>query len=253
MAKKRIDQILVEKKIVESRSKAQAMIMAGQIFVDKKIIKKSGELFNDNIIINIKDLHPQWVSRGAFKILHALEKFNIKVDNKICLDLGASTGGFTQVLLKNGAKKIYSVDVGTNQLNEKLLNEKKIVNLQKTNARYISSKEINDRIDILVCDVSFISMKKVMEPSLKFLNNNAKIIALIKPQFEARKNEIKKGVVKNKIVHSRICEEYIDWFKNICFTKLIGLTESPIKGPKGNTEFLICLEKTKNILNSDQQ
>ncbi len=125
MAKKRIDQILVEKKLVESRSKAQAMIMAGQIFVDKKIIKKSGELFNDNIIINIKDLHPQWVSRGAFKLLHALEKFNIKVDNKICLDLGASTGGFTQVLLKNGAKKIYSVDVGTNQLNEKLLNEKK--------------------------------------------------------------------------------------------------------------------------------
>ena len=159
--------------------------------------------FKEGVKIKINNLHPAWVSRGSIKLLKAINKFNIKITNKICLDLGASTGGFTQVLLKNGAKKIYSVDVGTNQLNEKLLNDKKIINLQKTNARYISTKEINDRIDILVCDVSFISMKKVISPCLKFLNNNAKIIALIKPQFEARKNEIKKGVVTKKIVHSR--------------------------------------------------
>ena len=246
MIKKRIDQLLVEKQLVDTRTKAKAMIMAGQIFVDEKQINKSGALFKDNVKIKIKNLQPEWVSRGAYKILHALNNFNIEINNKICLDLGASTGGFSQVLLKNGAKKIYSVDVGKNPLHEKLIKENKIINIEKTNARYLTFAIIRNKIDIIVCDVSFISMKKVIEPCLKFLNNNGKIIGLIKPQFEVKKNETKKGIVLDKNIHLRICDEYKNWFEENCLMKVIGLVESPIKGPKGNKEFLIYCENYKN-------
>jgi len=247
LLKKRIDQLLVEKQLVETRTKAKAMIMAGQIFVDEKKINKSGTMFKDNVKIKVKNLQPEWVSRGAYKILHALNNFNIETHNKTCLDLGASTGGFSQVLLKKGAKKIYSVDVGKNQLHEKLRRENNIINIEKTNARYLTSAMIRDKIDIIVCDVSFISMKKVIEPCLKFLTNNGKIIGLIKPQFEAKKKEMKKGVVLDKNIHLRICDEYKNWFEENCLMKIIGLLESPIKGPKGNKEFLIYCEYYKNL------
>jgi len=247
LIKKRIDQLLVEKQLVETRTKGKAMIMAGQVFVDEKQINKSGEMFKEDVRIKVKNLQPKWVSRGAFKILHALNNFDIEINNKTCLDLGASTGGFSQVLLKKGAKKIYSVDVGKNQLHEKLQIENKIINIEKTNARYLTSATIKDKIDIIVCDVSFISMIKVIEPCLKFLTNNGQIIALIKPQFEAKKKEIKKGVVLDKNVHLRICDEYKKWFEENCLMKVIGLVESPIQGPKGNKEFLICCENYKNL------
>ena len=247
MIKKRIDQLLVEKQLVETITKAKAMIMAGQIFVDEKQINKSGEMFKEDVRIKVKNLQPKWVSRGAFKILHALNNFDIEINNKTCLDLGASTGGFSQVLLKKGAKKIYSVDVGKNQLHEKLQIENKIINIEKTNARYLTSATIKDKIDIIVCDVSFISMIKVIEPCLKFLTNNGQIIALIKPQFEAKKKEIQKGVVLDKNVHLRICDEYKKWFEENCLMKVIGLVESPIQGPKGNKEFLIYCENYKNL------
>ena len=247
MIKKRIDQLLVEKQLVETRTKGKAMIMAGQVFVDEKQINKSGEMFKEDVRIKVKNLQPKWVSRGAFKILHALNNFDIEINNKTCLDLGASTGGFSQVLLKKGAKKIYSVDVGKNQLHEKLQIENKIINIEKTNARYLTSATIKDKINIIVCDVSFISMIKVIEPCLKFLTNNGQIIALIKPQFEAKKKEIKKGVVLDKNVHLRICDEYKKWFEENCLMKVIGLVESPIQGPKGNKEFLICCENYKNL------
>ena len=247
MIKKRIDQLLVEKQLVETRTKGKAMIMAGQVFVDEKQINKSGEMFKEDVRIKVKNLQPKWVSRGAFKILHALNNFDIEINNKTCLDLGASTGGFSQVLLKKGAKKIYSVDVGKNQLHEKLQIENKIINIEKTNARYLTSATIKDKIDIIVCDVSFISMIKVIEPCLKFLTNNGQIIALIKPQFEAKKKEIKKGVVLDKNVHLRICDEYKKWFEENCLMKVIGLVESPIQGPKGNKEFLIYCENYKNL------
>ena len=247
MIKKRIDQLLVEKQLVETRTKSKAMIMAGQVFVDEKQINKSGEMFKEDVRIKVKNLQPKWVSRGAFKILHALNNFDIEINNKTCLDLGASTGGFSQVLLKKGAKKIYSVDVGKNQLHEKLQIENKIINIEKTNARYLTSATIKDKIDIIVCDVSFISMIKVIEPCLKFLTNNGQIIALIKPQFEAKKKEIKKGVVLDKNVHLRICDEYKKWFEENCLMKVIGLVESPIQGPKGNKEFLIYCENYKNL------
>jgi len=247
LIKKRIDQLLVEKKLVESRTKAQAMIMAGQIFVNDRKINKSGETFKEDVKIKIYNLHPTWVSRGAIKLLHAINNFNIKITNKICLDLGASTGGFTHVLLKNGAKKIYSVDVGKNQLHEKLLSETRVINLEKTNAGYLNEEAIKEKIDIIVCDVSFISLKKVIEPSLMFLNKKGIILVLIKPQFEAKKNEIRKGIVTDSNVHKRICEEYEDWFENRCNMNVRGIIESPIKGPKGNKEFLILTENHKNL------
>ena len=147
--KKRADLLLVEKNIVKTRSKAQAMIMAGQVKIDKKIVIKSGETFFSNSKIEVSSLHPQWVSRGAFKLLHSLNTFNIKVNDLICLDLGASTGGFSEVLLRHGAKKIYSIDVGTNQLHEKLKKEKKIINIEKTNARYLDKKTIHEKVDLI--------------------------------------------------------------------------------------------------------
>ena len=243
--KKRIDLILVEKNIAETRNKAQAMIMAGQITINNKKVIKSGEVYDSKIEIFYKKLHPDWVSRGAFKLLHALDYFNIDVNNFICLDLGASTGGFTEVLLKKNAIKVYCVDVGTNQLHEKIKNNKKIINLAKTNARYLTKNLISDLVNIIVCDVSFISMKKVIEPSLIFLEKKKGIIiALIKPQFESEKNEIKKGgVIKDPAIHNRICEEYIYWFDKVCKMEVLGITQSPITGPKGKIEFLICAKR----------
>ena len=173
--KKRADLLLVEKNLAETRSKAQSMIMAGQVIIDGKKVKKSGESFNFTSNVEISDLHPQWVSRGAYKLLHALNFFNIDVEGLICLDIGASTGGFTEVLLKNKAKKIYSIDVGTNQLHEKLKKEKNITSYEKTNARYLNNEIIKEEIDLIVCDVSFISMKKAIEPSLSFLKKKKEL------------------------------------------------------------------------------
>ena len=242
--KKRIDLLLVEKNHAETRTKAQAMIMAGQVFVAGKKIKKSGEIIESNSSISIVDLHSQWVSRGAFKLIHAIEYFNLQVNNLICLDIGASTGGFTEVLLKNKAKKIYAIDVGTNQIHERLKKQEKIISLEKTNARYLNKKTIPDIIDLVVCDVSFISLKKALKPSLTFLDKKkGTIIALIKPQFEANKNEVRKGgVVIDRNVHQRICKEIENWFVNEFKMKVQGIIESPIKGPKGNIEFLIVAQ-----------
>ena len=243
--KKRIDLILVEKKIAETRSKAQAMIMAGQIYIKNHKVFKSSEIYDSNTEVVFKSLHPQWVSRGAFKILHALNHFDINVTNLKCLDLGASTGGFTEVLLKKDAMKIYCVDVGVNQLHEKLKKNKKIINIPKINARYLTKELIPELVDIIVCDVSFISMKKVIEPSLIFLDKKfGIIIALIKPQFESKKNEIKRGgIIKDPLIHKRICNEYIEWFRRVCNMKVLGVTQSPVKGHKGNIEFLICAKR----------
>ena len=238
--KKRADLLLIEKKLVESRNKANAMIMAGQVYINGIKVKKSGELFKTDSKIVCKDLHPQWVSRAALKLLHAIEYFKIDVKNFSCLDIGASTGGFTEVLLSKKVKKIFCVDVGKNQLHEKIKKSSKVVNLSKTNARYLNKEIITDPIDIIVCDVSFISMKKVIEPCLKFLDNNGIIIALIKPQFESKKEEVKKGgIVKDIKVHKRICMEYHNWFTEYCKMQVLEIIPSPIRGSKGNFEFLI--------------
>lgn len=243
--KKRIDLILVEKKIVESRTKAQIIIKAGQVYVDEKKVLKSGELHNPKSKVNYKNSHPIWVSRGALKLLHALDKFEVDVSNFNCLDIGASTGGFTEVLLSRKAGKVFSVDVGINQLHEKLIKNPNVINISKTNARYLNKNIIYENIDMIVCDVSFISMKKVIEPSLPLLDKKKGIIiALIKPQFESSKSEIKKGgVIIDSAVHERICSDYICWFELVCKMKVLGIIPSPIKGPKGNLEFLIYVKR----------
>ena len=243
--KQRLDQILFNRNLAESKTKAQAMIMAGQVFVEGKIINKSGFNINSNATIEIKNLGPKWVSRGANKLLTALEKNKIIVKNKICIDLGSSTGGFTDVLIQRGAQKVYAIDVGTNQLHEKLKENNKVISLEKTNARYLKKDQFVELIDIMVCDVSFISLKKVIEPNLHLLKDESAIIALIKPQFESKKNETKKGVVKDFIIHQRICNEISEWFENIGRSKVLSLNESPLKGPKGNTEFLITIKYQK--------
>ena len=231
--------MLFDRKLAESKSKAQAMIMAGQVFVEGKVINKSGHNIKSDAKIKIKDIGPEWVSRGAYKLIKALDENNIKVDNKTCMDLGASTGGFTEVLVKRNAKKVFAVDVGTNQLHEKLKKMKEIVNIEKTNARYLTKDLITEFIELLVCDVSFISLKKVILPCLNFLKKNSVIIVLIKPQFESKKNETKKGVVKDSEVHLRICNEIQNWFENECNCEVLKIIESPITGPKGNKEFLL--------------
>ena len=243
--KQRLDQILFNRNLAESKAKAQAMIMAGQVCVEGKIINKSGLNINSNAAIEIKNLGPKWVSRGAFKLIAALEKNEIVVKNKICIDLGSSTGGFTDALIQNGAFKVYAVDVGTNQLHEKLKKNNQVISLEKTNARYLKKNQFEELIDIMVCDVSFISLKKVIEPNLYLLRNKSIIIALIKPQFESKKNETKKGVVRDIIIHQRICNEISEWFETIGHSKVLSINESPIKGPKGNIEFLITVKYQK--------
>ncbi len=239
LKKIRLDQLLFVRKLAESKSKAQAMIMAGQVFVEGEVINKSGFNIKPDSIIKIKDIGPEWVSRGAHKLIKALDQNNIKVKNKICMDLGASTGGFTEVLIARNAKKVFAVDVGTNQLHEKLKKTKEVINLEKTNARYLTEDLITEFIELLVCDVSFISLKKVILPCLNFLKKNSIIIVLIKPQFESKKNETKKGVVKDSEIHLRICNEIKKWFESYCNCEVLNITESPIKGPKGNKEFLL--------------
>jgi len=242
--KKRADIVLFEKDLAESRSKAQAMIMAGQIRVDGKKITKSGTIIDPESEILVSNLHSEWVSRGANKIIHAINFFEINIQDYICLDIGSSTGGFTEVLLKKNAKKIYSVDVGTNQLHEKLKKEKRIISLENTNARYLSKNIIKDQVDLIVCDVSFISMKKVLQQCINFLKqNNGEILGLIKPQFEAQKKEIKGGIVKDQNIHNRICDDFKEWFPKYLNMNVIGLTQSPVKGPKGNIEFFIYAKR----------
>tara|TARA_X000000368_G_scaffold32892_1_gene24217 strand:- start:111 stop:854 length:744 start_codon:yes stop_codon:yes gene_type:complete len=245
LKKIRLDQILFDRKLAESKTKAQSMIMAGQVSVEGKIINKSGFNISPYSLIEIKNLGPKWVSRGAYKLIKALDENNINVENQVCLDLGASTGGFTDVLIQRGAKKVFSVDVGTNQLHEKLKENKIVINLEKINARYLTKDIISELIELLVCDVSFISLKKVILPCLELLKNKSIIIVLIKPQFESKKNETKKGVVKNSDIHVRICDEIKTWFECECNCEVLNIIESPIKGPKGNTEFLITAKYQK--------
>ena len=242
--KKRIDLLLLEKKIALNRSKAQAMIKAGQISISGKKILKNSEQIDNNTIISFNNSHPEWVSRGALKLIHALEHFKINVSHCICLDLGASTGGFTEVLISKKAKKVFSVDVGSNQLHDKLINHPKVINITKTNARYLTQKAIGEFVDIIVCDVSFISLKKVIEPSLIFLKKNGIVISLIKPQFELEKKEIRKGgIIKDSKIHQRICTDIKNWFDKNCKLQVLGVEPSPLKGSKGNIEFLICAKK----------
>ena len=245
LKKKRLDQILVDRNLAETKSKAQAIIMAGQIYVDGNQISKSGFSTKIDAHIDIKNLGPEWVSRGAFKLIKAIETYKIEIKNKICLDIGSSTGGFTDVLINKNAQKVYAVDVGKNQLHEKLKKNSKVISLEKINARYLNKELFAELIEIMVCDVSFISLKKVIAPNLNLLASESIIIALIKPQFEAKKYELKKGVIRDTKIHERICVEIKEWFEIECNCYTEAVIESPIKGPKGNTEFLLIAKYQK--------
>ncbi|MFA7577191.1 MAG: TlyA family RNA methyltransferase [Candidatus Muiribacteriota bacterium] len=243
MAKKRIDVILVEKEYYETRNQAQAALMAGRVFVNGRKIDKSGEKFDELAEINVVEEFP-YVSRGALKLQTAYENFNLDFQNKVAMDIGASTGGFTDFMLQHGIIKVYALDVGYGQLHYKLRNNSQVINIEKTNVRNYDNPELYEKIDIMTGDLSFISITKVYENVRKYVKNNGEIILLVKPQFEAGKSQVgKKGLISDKNVYREVLDKVIkfientgDVVENICI--------SGIKGAKsGNTEFLIKILK----------
>lgn len=247
MFRERLDLLLVEKGFFSSREKAQAEIMVGNILVDKVKVEKAGTIVEDNSKISIIKQSFPYVSRGALKLIKALDEFSFEIKNKLCLDIGASTGGFTEVLLLNGAKKVYSIDVGHNQLAYKLRKDKRVTSKEKINARYLTLDILdNNYMDVIVTDVSFISLDKILKPAYGVLNDNGWMVALIKPQFEAGKDKSnKKGIVSDKKIHKEVINKVISFaFDEVGFSAL-DLAKSSITGKKGNIEYLLLLKKKK--------
>ena len=240
----RLDDLVVKRGIAESKSVAQSLIIAGKIYLGEKKLDKPGFGISDEANLKYRGpLHP-WVSRGGIKLAHAVKVFKLSVKGLTALDVGASTGGFTDVLLQNGAEKVYAVDVGYGQLHEKILDNSKVISIERKNARYLNSNDIPQLIDILVCDASFISLRKILPEPIKLCSKNAKIVALIKPQFEVGKKNISKGgVVKDIDLRNQCCQEIRLWFENDMKCKVNSIIESPITGPKGNVEYLIYANK----------
>ena len=241
--KVRVDQLLVSRGLAESRSRGQALIMAGAVFSGERKVAKAGDLLAEDAPLEVRGKDHPWVSRGGIKLAHGLDHFGFDVTGAIALDVGSSTGGFTDVLLSRGAAKVYAVDVGTNQLAWKLRQDPRVVVLEQTNARYLTSEQVPEPVDIVVCDASFISLAKVLEAPLRLVKPGAKLVALIKPQFEAGREEVGKGgVVRDPAVHERVCAETTSWVKFQGWS-VFGITPSPITGPEGNVEFLLGAEK----------
>ena len=241
--KQRIDYILKELELVESRNQALALIISGKVFVDNEKVLKPGKILRCNKTIELKKDKNHWVSRGGIKLSHALKKFDINVSKKISLDIGCSTGGFTDVLIKMGVKKVYAVDVGYGQLDWRLRNSEKVILSERTNARELDTNTIPELLDLVVCDVSFISLKKVLLPVKKLLKRKFEILSLIKPQFEAKKNEVGRGgIIKDSKIHNRICEELSFWFRQNFDCEHLNIIDSPITGQKGNKEFFIYVK-----------
>ncbi len=239
MAKVRADQLLVARELAESRTKAQALILAGVVFSGEKRVAKAGDLLAEDGPLEVRGRDHPWVSRGGVKLDHALSHFGIDVTGTVALDVGSSTGGFTDVLLTRGAAKVYAVDVGTNQLAWKLRQDPRVVVHEQTNARYLDASVVPEPVDIIVCDASFIALSKVLAAPLHLTKPGARLVALIKPQFEAGRGEVGKGgVVRDAQVHRRVCDEAAEWVASQGWT-VSGLTESPITGPEGNVEFLL--------------
>lgn len=236
----RLDVFLVEHGLVATRSKAQALIEAGKVTVNNQVIVKVSHKVGVESAVEVTELDHPWVSRGGLKLAGALQVFSITVVDKICMDVGASTGGFTDVLLHHGAKKVYAVDVGHGQLHEKLRDDARVINLEKTNARSLAVELIPDALDVIVCDASFISLKQVLPAAMALAAVGAQLVALIKPQFEAGRESVgKQGVVKDAHIHRAVCEDISQWMRDQMGWQVKGLTNSPITGPMGNHEFLI--------------
>ena len=241
----RIDQLLVERGLADSRTRAQALIMAGLVMLGDKRVDKPGQQVADDAEITVKGQDHPWVSRGGVKLAHALEAFAIDVAGAVAIDVGSSTGGFTDVLLSKGAAKVFAVDSGTNQLAWKLRADDRVIVHEQTSARILTEQHIAEPVDLIVCDASFIGLAKVLERPLTFAKNGAQLVALIKPQFEAGRTEVGKGgVVRDAAVHKRVCAEVQAWLEGIGWA-VRGLTESPITGPKGNVEFLVWAVKVQ--------
>ena len=241
MAKKRVDQLLVERGLAQSRSRAQAYIMAGNVYSGEKKILKSGQQVKEDIALEVRGKEHPWVSRGGLKLMQGLEEFGIDVTDMTVIDVGASTGGFTDVCLTRGAKKVYAVDVGHGQLAWKIRNDPRVVVFEKTNARYLSEEQIADKVNLIVCDASFIGLQTVLPAAMKLAADGCILVALIKPQFEVGKGKVGKGgVVREPELHTEVCDKIKNWItEDMEKWNVIGLTQSPIKGPEGNIEFLI--------------
>ena len=244
MAKTRLDVLLVNRGLFETRARAQAEIMAGNVLVNENKIDKPGTAINEDVCIRILGNQIPYVSRGGLKLEKALQVFPVSVKDKIVADIGASTGGFSDCALQNGAKKIYAVDVGYGQLAWKLRQDERVINLERTNVRYLTSDVLGELVDVVTIDVAFISLSLVLPVVFSILKDDGFVIALIKPQFEAGKDKIgKKGVVKDAQVHQEVITNVINFAKEKGFG-IAGLDYSPIKGPEGNIEFLLWLNKT---------
>jgi len=242
-SKERLDVLLVNRGLADSREKAKAIIMSGNVYVDGQKEDKAGSSFNETVNIEVRGNTLKYVSRGGLKLEKAMENFDVTIEGKICMDVGSSTGGFTDCMLQNGAVKVYSVDVGHGQLAWKLRNDERVVCMEKTNIRYVTPEDIADKIDFSSIDVSFISLTKVLGPVKELLSDDGQIVCLIKPQFEAGREKVgKHGVVRDSAVHLEVIEKVIDFAISIGF-EVLNLEFSPVKGPEGNIEYLLHLQK----------
>ncbi|MES2291161.1 MAG: TlyA family RNA methyltransferase [Pseudomonadota bacterium] len=244
MAKTRIDQRLVDLGLADSRTRAQALILSGNVFIGDKRVDKAGQAVADDAVPVVKGRDHPWVSRGGIKLAHGLTHFGWDVAGAVAIDVGSSTGGFTDVLLTSGAARVYAVDSGTNQLAWKLRQDDRVVVHEQTSARILTETHIPEPVDLIVCDASFIGLAKVLERPMSFAKPDARLMALIKPQFEAGRELVGKGgVVRDPAVHAAVCEEVSAWVAGQGW-KVEGIVESPITGPEGNVEFLIAAHRT---------
>ena len=242
-SKTRADQLLVDRGLAESRSKALALILAGLVYAGERKVEKAGQPLADDAALEVRGRDHPWVSRGGIKLAHGLDQFGWDVTGVVALDVGSSTGGFTDVLLQRGAAKVFAVDVGTNQLAWKLRQDPRVIVHEQTNARYLSEAIVTEPVDLIVCDASFISLAKVLDTALELTRPGARLLALIKPQFEAERQEIGKGgVVRDPAVHERVGAAVAEWLEGRGW-RVEGIVPSPITGPEGNVEFLIGAEK----------
>lgn len=240
--KKRLDVLLVEKGFFESREKAKAVIMSGCVYVNNQKADKAGTTYDENAAVEVRDNHLRYVSRGGYKLEKAMQVFPITLDGKITMDIGASTGGFTDCMLQNGASKVYAVDVGYGQLAWKLRNDERVVNLERTNMRYVTHEQVPEEIDFFSVDVAFISLKLILPAARGICSAEAEGVCLIKPQFEAGREHVgKNGVVRDKKVHVSVVDEIIGFCLENGFS-VLGLDYSPIKGPQGNIEYLLHIK-----------
>jgi 23S rRNA (cytidine1920-2'-O)/16S rRNA (cytidine1409-2'-O)-methyltransferase len=251
MSKLRLDQVMVERGLAETRSKAQALVLAGQVFSGERRLEKAGQTIAPDLPIEVRAPAVPYVSRGGLKLAHALDHFGIDPKGAVALDVGASTGGFTDVLLRRGAARVYAVDVGHGQLDWRLRNDPRVVVLEQLNARHLSREHVAEPVDLVTCDVSFISLELVLPAALALARPGACLIALIKPQFEVGKGQVGKGgVVRDPALHEAVCARISRWLAAQPGWSVQGVIESPITGPKGNREFLIAAARARSSLAS---